>query len=46
MTLHPKTGESLPELVTVAGQAVLEEAEGLREVMASFSAGAAAGLSG
>ena len=37
MTLHPNDGDSLPELVTVSGHAVLEEAEALRDAMSEFS---------
>ena len=37
MTLRPGVGESLPRLVTIAGQAVLEEAEALREALSAFS---------
>jgi hypothetical protein len=37
MTLRPNMGDSLPELVTVSRQAVLEEAEALRDAMTDFS---------
>lgn len=37
MTLRPTAGESLPRLVIIAGQAVLAEAEALREALRAFS---------
>jgi hypothetical protein len=37
MTLRPSAGESLPRLVTIAGQTVLEEAGALREALSAFS---------
>jgi len=37
MTLRPLDGEPLPQLVAVAGQAAIEEAEALREAMSNFS---------